>query len=67
MIAKIPEVIATIKWSIFLISTIIKEIKVKGTANAKFNSFGMTSPKTIPAIVESCQINHNVNPDPNKW
>lgn len=50
----------------FLISTIIKEIKVKGTANARFNSFGMTSPKTIPAIVESCQTNHSVNPDPNK-
>jgi hypothetical protein len=41
-------------------------MKVSGIAKAKFNSFGITSPTTIPIIVESCQINQSINPEPNK-
>ena len=51
----------------FLNSLTNKLMKVNGMVKLKPNSSGTIAPKTIPKIVESCQVTHKPKPEPNKW
>ena len=67
MVATIPDTSITITFLNFLKSLINKARKVKEIVKLNPNSSGTTDPRTIPKIVEICQIVQQVNPAPNKW
>ena len=67
MVATIPDTSITITFLDFLKSLINKARKVKEIVKLNPNSSGTTDPRTIPKIVEICQIVQQVNPAPNKW
>ena len=62
-----PDTIITKTWSIFLKSWTIIAINVRGIANFNPNSSGTIEPSRIPTIVDICQLNHKVIPEPIKW
>ena len=66
MVATIPDTSITITFLNFLKSLINKARKVKEIVKLNPNSSGTTDPRTIPKIVEICQIVQQVNPAPNK-
>ena len=66
MVAIIPETSITIIFLNFLKSLINKAKKVKEIVKLKPNSSGTTDPKTMPKIVDTCQIIQHVKPAPNK-
>ena len=65
-VATIPDTNITIIFLNFLKSLINKAKNVKEIVKLKPNSSGTTEPKTIPKIVDICQITQQVNPAPNK-
>ena len=67
MVATIPDTNITIIFLNFLKSLINKAKNVKEIVKLKPNYSGTTDPKTIPKIVEICQIVQQVKPAPNKW
>ena len=66
IVATIPDTSITIIFLNFLKSLINKAKKVKEIVKLKPNSSGTTDPKTIPKIVDICQIVQQVKPAPNK-
>ena len=66
MVATIPDTSITITFLNFLKSLINKARKVKEIVKLNPNSSGTTDPRTIPKIVEICQIVQQVNPAPNR-
>ena len=56
MVATIPDTSITITFLNFLKSLINKARKVKEIVKLNPNSSGTTDPRTIPKIVEICQI-----------
>ena len=66
MVATIPDASITIRFLNFLKSLINKARKVNEIVKLNPNSSGTTDPRTIPKIVEICQIIQQVNPAPNK-
>ena len=66
MVATIPDASITITFLNFLKSLINKARKVNEIVKLNPNSSGTTDPRTIPKIVEICQIIQQVNPAPNK-
>ena len=67
MVATIPDTSITITFLNFLKSLINKARKVKEIVKLNPNSSGTTDPRTIPKIVDICQIVQQVKPAPNKW
>ena len=65
-VATIPDTNITIIFLNFLKSLINKAKNVKEIVKLKPNSSGTTEPKTIPKIVDICQIVQQVKPAPNK-
>ena len=62
-----PQVIITIRWSIFFKSWTTMAINVKGIANFNPSSSGTNDPKIIPDRVAICQQTHIVQPVPIRW
>ena len=67
IVATIPDTSITIILLNFRKSLISKAKKVKEIVKLKPSSSGTTDPKTMPKIVDICQIVQQVNPAPNKW
>ena len=66
IVATIPDTNITIIFLNFLKSLINKAKNVKEIVKLKPNSSDTTEPKTIPKIVDICQIVQQVKPLPNK-
>ena len=66
MVATNPDTNITMIFLNFLKSLINKARKVKEIVKLKPNSSGITEPKTIPKIVDICQIVQQVKPEPSK-
>ena len=66
IVAMIPDINITIIFLNFLKSFMSKAKNVKEIVKLKPNSSGTTEPKTIPKIVEICQIVQQVKPEPSK-
>ena len=62
MVATIPDASITITFLNFLKSLINKARKVNEIVKLKPNSSGTTDPRTIPKIVEICQISPTSKP-----
>ena len=62
-----PDTNITIIFLNFLKSLINKAKKVKEIVKLKPSSSGTTDHKTMPKIVDICQIVQQVNPAHNKW
>ena len=66
IVATIPDTNITIIFLNFLKSLINKAKNVNEIVKLNPNSSGTTDPKTIPRIVDICQIVQQVKPAPNK-
>ena len=66
IVATIPDTNITIIFLNFLKSLINKAKNVNEIVKLNPNSSGTTEPKTIPRIVDICQIVQQVKPAPNK-
>ena len=67
IVATIPDTNITIIFLNFLKSLINRAKNVNEIVKLNPNSSGTTEPKTIPRIVDICQIVQQVKPAPNKW
>ena len=66
IVATNPDTNITIIFLNFLKSPINKARNVKEIVKLKPNSSGTTEPKTMPKIVDICQIVQQVRPEPSK-
>ena len=67
IVATNPDTNITMIFLNFLKSLISRARNVKEIVKLKPSSSGTTEPRTIPKIVDICQIVQHVNPEPSKW